>query len=69
MLLDDKERQKFIAWLEITAETCKGMAEQMEKLPSPAMTELVKKEKIKAGACLLIANDLRSAESLTIGEA
>ena len=66
MILDDRERQKFIEWLEMTAETCRGMAEQMEKLPSPAMQELIKRERFKAAACLLIASDLKGAEVMTI---
>ena len=66
MILDDKDKIKFIKWLEITAETCKGMAEQIESIPGVHMVELAKREKIKAGACLLIAHDLLNSELMTI---
>ena len=66
MMLDDKERLRFIEYLEFTALTCKGMAVQFSKMPGGIMCELEKREKLKAGACLLIANDLKNAEGDTI---
>lgn len=66
MLLTDKERTRFVKWLEMTASNCTGMAKQCELLSGPAISEIAKREKIKAAACLLIACDLQSAESMTI---
>ena len=65
-LLTDQERQHFILYLETTAHTCDGMIEQLKKLPGPVMDELIEREKIKSAACMFIANDMRSAESLTL---
>lgn len=69
MILDDKEKERFITWLEITAESCRIIAEQFEKLPGPEpTTELIRREKQKAAACLIIAADLKNAESISIGD-
>jgi len=62
MLLEGLERDIFIQWLEDTAETCRLMEKQLEKIGHPATTKLAKREKIKAAACILIANDLKRAE-------
>jgi len=67
MLLDEKEKLRFIEYLEITAENCKGIAEQMSKAGGTVMEQLEKRERTKAAACLLIANDLRNSEPTTIG--
>ena len=66
MVLDEQDKIKFIKWLEITSETCKGMAGQMESISGMHMVELAKREKIKASACLLIAHDLLNSEIMTI---
>jgi hypothetical protein len=66
MILTDIERRRFVAWLEMTAETCGGIAIQMEKLPDPVSAQLVQMERAKAAACLFIANDLRNTETMVI---
>lgn len=68
MTLSDKERRRFVLWLEMTADTCEEMAEQMEKVPGEHMVKLAKRERIKAASCALIACDLNKAETITIGD-
>lgn len=66
MILTDEERNKFIAYLEMNASTSAEMIKQFEKLSGPAMIEMAKREKQKLVAYTIIANDLKSAESMTI---
>lgn len=66
MLLDVKEREKFITWLEQEALNSNGMAEEMAKLGT--MHEpMAKRLRTKATACTIIAEDLRRTESMSIG--
>ena len=66
MVLDDKEKERFIAYLELSAASCKGMIEQFRKLPDPVSEGWIKKEKIKMAAYLIVAEDLKSRESMTL---
>ncbi len=64
ILLNEKEREKFVAYLEQEAVTNKGMAEQMEKLKGhDAMAKILK---MRAAACIIIADDLRRIETMKI---
>lgn len=54
MLLEDKDKERFILWLEQTAETSKGIAKEMEKMPGHVMNILIQREKIVADACIVI---------------
>lgn len=65
MILTDEEKDRFCAYLEQVIESSRGIATQMEKLSLPAT--LISREKILASAALVILNDLRSAEKMTIG--
>ena len=60
-LLDAKERDRFATWLEREAESDKAVAEQA-KMSGASMDVFVKRNLIRAAACLLIANDLRRIE-------
>jgi hypothetical protein len=63
--LTQEERDRFAAYLEMDAASSKAIAEQMVNLPGAAMAELVRRERIVAAACLLIAQRLRSTQSET----
>ena len=66
LLLTEAERIRFAEWLELQAETAKGMAHQMEKMSiMPAMIEL---EKRRIAAYLLVASGLRNTETMTVGD-
>jgi len=65
LLLDEREKKRFAEYLERQALSYKGIVEQMEKTNIP---ELVTKHiKQKALAFMLVANELRNAESFTVG--
>ena len=66
LLLDEKDKDKFAMYCEQNAESCKGMITQFEKMPGPTMEEMVRREKQKMAAFLIVAADLRSGESVTI---
>ena len=68
MLIDEKEKERFIAYLELNAASCKGMIEQFEKMPGPIMDELVKREKQKMVAFLIVADELKNGESMTVSK-
>ena len=59
MLLDPRERLVFMQWCRQQAESCKGVAAQMEKLPG-AIDEMVKRERAKAVAFHIVALELAS---------
>lgn len=60
-LLDAKERDRFATWLEQEAESDRAIAEQAGKFGT-GMDVIVKRNLVRAAACLLIANDLRCIE-------
>ena len=66
MLLEEHEKERFIAWLENEARSGKTMIEQFAKIPSPATNAMAEKEKQKVAACLIILNDLKSGEMMSI---
>lgn len=66
LLLTDQERERFAAWLEHEATVERGLIEQMEKL-GPAFTLMVKHKATEAAAALVIAQKLRSTQSMTLG--
>ena len=65
LLLTDQERQRFSAWLRAEAEGHVGMAKQMEELPN--MAPMALRERQRAAAKTLIAMELDSTESMSIG--
>ena len=65
LLLTDKERDRFAAWLEHEAATAHGLAQQMEKL-GPHVAPMVQRQKAEAAASLLIARKLRATHSDSI---
>ena len=66
-LLDEKETERFAAYCEQTAAASKGMIEQFEKMPGPVGVELAKREKQQIAAFLIVAEYLRSGETMTLG--
>lgn len=67
MLLDERDKERFAAYCEQNVATSKGMVEQMEQMPGPVMVELIKREKLKIAAFSIVADDLRSGETMSIG--
>ena len=64
-LLSDKERDRFLSWLEMEAESDKQMIEQTKKLGKHG--EIVAKHlTAKMNAKLIVADQLRRTESMTI---
>ena len=72
LLLTDDEKEKFAAYCDQVAETSKGLIEQFEwqneQLPDPVITALAKREKNNMVAFLIVAIDLRSRQSMSIGD-
>ena len=66
MLLTDQERERFIQYLQLCAETSEGMAKEIAKLPGGGMEVLEKRERMKATAYRVILADLQSAEKMTL---
>jgi len=67
VILDDHEREKFIAYCRRNAESSKAMLKQFELLPMGQISELVERQRLKAVAYEIVANDLASTESQSIG--
>ncbi len=65
MTLTDEEREKFIQYLEIDAESSEGIARQMENTHVPEV--LVKQIKAEAIAFRIVAKKLRQLESFNVG--
>lgn len=65
-LLTDEEKHRFSEWLQIQIDSCKGMAEQMEKMTGPVGQELAKRERIKAAAFMVVYKDINSGETMEI---
>lgn len=66
LLLTDKERERFAAYLNFQADTYKGLIKEMEKMPGPVITEIIKREKFKIAAYLVVASDLSNSEGWDI---
>jgi len=66
MLLTKEEREKFAAYLQQDAESSDAMAKQFDKMSSPVVREMAKRERSYAAACLLIIHKLLSAEDMTL---
>lgn len=64
-LLTDAERNRFATWLEQEAMQGDAMAKQMEGMNMPK--ELITRERNEALAAKIIANKLRSTESVSVG--
>lgn len=62
--LTDAERDRFARWLEMEADTDKGMIEQAKELPH--MEVMVKRMTARMHAYLIVADVLRKTESMTI---
>jgi hypothetical protein len=69
-LLSDEERNRFALWLERNAESCAGMIEQWEKIGGdmPHVAAVTKKLRTEEVAYRIVAQILRTTESVTIGE-
>jgi hypothetical protein len=65
-LLTDAERQRFLQWLELQAESSRAMLKQFESLPSNVAEAMSRREKQELAGYLIVANVLRSSESMTI---
>ena len=58
-LLDPRQRLVFMEWCKSQAETCRAMADQIEKLMANAMSDhLSKRERQKAAAFTIVAMEL-----------
>lgn len=58
-LLDPRQRLIFMEWCKSQAETCRAMADQIEKLMANAMSDqLSKRERQKAAAFTIVAMEL-----------
>lgn len=68
LLLTDEERKRFTVWLRMQAESFNGTAKLLEEQMkgSPIKDEIVKRERQKAVACTIVANDIDSAEEMTL---
>ena len=67
LLLTQKESDRFSAWLRHEAESNRVMIRQMEKLLSPSMELLIKKDKTEMVAFLIVADKLDRTERMSIG--
>ena len=70
MLLTDEERIRFADYLERDASSNDGMAKQLEgndRLPDAIRITLVKQKRTLAMAQMIVAKELRSAESFSVG--
>lgn len=65
MLLTSAERQKFAEFCKTQAESSNAIITQMEKLPG-VIPDMIKREKSKAAAFSIVAEDLISREEFTI---
>lgn len=65
-LLTDAERQRFLQWLEMQAESSKAMLKQFESLPAKVAEAMMTKEKRELAGYLIVAHVLRSSESMSI---
>ena len=68
MILELRERLRFIEYCKTQAESSKAIARQLEKMPGPAGEEMVKREKMKAAGYSIVAMELSSiSEEYTVG--
>lgn len=65
-LLTDAEKHRFSQWLQLQIESCKAMAEQMEKMAGPIGEELAKRERLKGAAFLIVYREINSGEKMEI---
>lgn len=63
-LLSDAERERFASWLEFEAESCEKMADGLATIGAPEA--FIKKERAEAMAAKVIAQKLRSTETMTV---
>ncbi len=63
MLLSLAEKVRFIEYLEIEADSSEQLVVQLEKLGTPPVLELARREKTLAAACRLILARLKSGET------
>ena len=64
--LTQQEREKFVLWLNQEAESNKALIVQMEKMGSSVTKPVIKVKKTEVAACLVVAQILGSAESVTL---
>lgn len=63
-LLEEKERDRFLVWLDQQAASNEQIVEQLRKNSVPEA--LVKQQSTEALACRIVANMIRSGESVTL---
>ncbi len=66
-LLDRHEKDRFGSWCEMQASTCEGMAAQMDKMLTGVTDSLAKRERMKAAAFKIVANEIMSGEEMSVG--
>jgi len=66
LLLTQKESDRFSAWLRHEAESNRGLIVQMEKMKSPSIEMLIKKNKQEIVAFLIVADKLDGTERVEI---
>ena len=65
MLLTDKEKARFLEWLNINIDTATKIIEQMENMGMPS--PVVNLEKMLLAGYTIIANKLRDSEPMNLG--
>lgn len=67
MLLEPRQRLLFMEWCKRQADSSNAIAEQIEKLPTPATAAIAKRERQKAAAFAIVALELASVtEEFTV---
>lgn len=66
-LLTDQEKQRFLQWLELQAESSRLMLKQFESLPPVVAETLIAREKWNLAGFIVVATYLRSGETMTVG--
>lgn len=63
-LLDPVERQRFVRYCRESAESCDGMAKQLDAMPH--LEVVARLNRTKAMAYTIVANDLDAVEDLQV---
>jgi hypothetical protein len=66
MLLTDEERLKFVVYCRDAANSADAISRQFEAMNATVYAELAKREKYKAIAYSIVAQDLEICESFTV---
>lgn len=65
-LLTDQERQRFIEYLEMEADSNDQMAGHLERIGGPAMLAVANMHRGESNALRIVAKRLKSIESITV---